>query len=239
MALYANPGKRAARPAPASPILAGAMRTLFIALVPTVSFVLLLAAAQNPRKPEPEAPKPRTVPEVRLTGSEAARKESARVTKSMQGLWKLRELDWSNLSGLSSEFRGFCLVSGIHLNFEVHIGLKDSDQKLNDVMLDSGLWRFEVSEGGRLTLTALIGSFIDKDNRVAFREAGTQCRYDVVAVGEQMVWRKTDGQRLVFERMNDGGPPNVDAFGRPLPEQPDEGAGQPGAKPGERKPGGG
>jgi len=216
------------------------MRKLLIALAPTVSIGLLLAAAQNPRKPEPEAPKPRAVPEVRVTMSEAARKESARVTKVMQGLWKLKELEWSNLSGLSSEFRGFCLVSGTHLDFEVHIGLKDADQKLNDVMLDSGLWRFEVSEGGRLLLTALIGSFIDKDNRVAFREAGSQCRYEVIAVGEQMVWRKDDGQRLVFERMLDGGPPQVDAFGRPLPpEQPDADTEQPGAKPGQKKPGGG
>jgi hypothetical protein len=216
------------------------MRTLLLALVPTVSLVVFLAGAQNPRPPEPQAPKPRVTPEVRVTLSEAARKESARMTKTMQGLWVLKALEWANLEGVSSEFRGFCLVSGDHLNFEVHIGLKDSHKKLNDVMLDCGLWRFEVGEGNRMVLTSLIGSFIDKDNRVAFREEGTLCRYDVLAVGEQMVWRKDDGQRLVFERLASGAPPRVDIYGRPLPEPTDPDAEQPpGAKPDSRKPGGG
>jgi hypothetical protein len=211
------------------------MRSLPFAMLLTGPLLLLFSAAQNPPR---EPPKPRETPEVRVTPSEGARKEIARTTKAMQGLWILREFEWPHLEGLSSEFRGYCLVSDNHLDFEVHIGLKGPNEKVNDVLLDSGLWRFEVAEANRMNLTALIGSFIDKDNRVAFREAGTQCRYEVLALGEQMVWRKEDGQRLAFDRLLDGAPPRVDVFGRPLPEPKDEDVQEPGAKKAPRKDGG-
>ncbi len=211
------------------------MRTSLFALVPVLSFVLLLVPTQNP---PPKPPPPLVPPEVRITPTPGGHKETVRTTKAMQGFWVLKELDWPHLQGVNSEFRGFCLVGGNHLSFEVHIGLKDTNQKLNDVMFDSGLWRFEVGEGNRLVLTSRIGSFLDKDNRVAFRPEETLCRYEVLAVGEEMVWRKQDGQRIVFERMLDGGLPRVDAFGRPLPEPKEEEEPPPGPKPEPRKGGG-
>jgi hypothetical protein len=226
------------------------MRTLLSFLVPAVPLVVLLAAAQNPRPPDPQPPKPLPTPEARVTLSEGARKEAAKTTKAMQGLWELKELVWPKLDGLSSEFRGYCLVSGNHLDFEVHIGLRDADHKLGSVLLDCGIWRFEVFEANRTVMTALIGSFIDKDNHVAFRDPDTRCRYEVLAIGDQMIWRKEDGQRLEFVRIDDKGPPRVDAFGRTLPDEPDPdtdakdpgtkdpGAKDSGAKSPPRKPGG-
>lgn len=198
------------------------MRALLLLLVPVAPIVLVLAAAQEPRRENPNGPpKPRPSPEVRVTPSEGSLKEIARTTKAMQGLWMLKELDWPHLDGVSSEFRGYCLVSDNHLTFEVHIGLRDADRKLTTVLLDSGIWRFEVGEANRTVLISLIGSFIDKDNRVAFREADTRYRYEVLAAGNQMVWRKEDGQRLVFERTVDDGPPRADVFGREVPQKKD------------------
>jgi len=218
------------------------MRTIFTLLVPALPLVLLLAAPQNPRPVEPQPPKPLPTPEARVTISEGARKEAAKTSKAMQGLWELKELDWPHLEGLSSEFRGYCLVSGNHLDFEVHIGVRDVKQKLATVMLDCGIWRFEIGEASRMVLVSLIGSFIDKDSRVAFRDPDTRVRYEVLAAGDQMVWRKEDGQRLVFARLSDQGPPRVDAFGRALPDEPDPDADAPapapGSKPEPRKPGG-
>jgi hypothetical protein len=216
------------------------MRTLLSILVPTVPLIVLLAAAQNPRPVEPKPPKPLPTPEARVTISEGARKEAAKTAKTMQGLWELKELDWPHLDGLSSEFRGYCLVSGNHLDFEVHIGLRDVNHKLGSVLLDCGIWRFEIGEASRMVLVSLIGSFIDKDSRVAFRDPDTRYRYEVLALGDQMTWRKEDGQRLVFARLVDQGPPRVDAFGRPLPDEPDPDADTPesGSKPEPRKPGG-
>lgn len=199
------------------------MRLLPFAVLFTGPLLVLFSAAQNPRPPDPQPPKPLPTPEPRVTHSEGTLKEIARTTKSMQGLWELKELDWPHLDGINSEFRGYCLVSGNHLDFEVHIGLKDSDRKMRSVLLDCGLWRFEVGEANRTVMTALIGSFIDKDNRVAFREPDTQCRYEVVALGDQMIWRKEDGQRLLFARLLDRGGAQVDIYGRPLPDEPDAG----------------
>jgi len=198
-----------------------------IALLPTLCFVLLLARPQKPPPPPPiQEP-----PEIRVTPSPGAKKEISRTTKTMQGFWVLKEFDWPHLHGVDSEFRGYCLVGGNHISFEVHIGLKGPDQKLNDVMFDSGIWRFEVGQANRLVMNSRIGSFLDKDNRVAFRPEDTQCRYEVLAVGDQMVWRKADGQRLVFERLLDGGPAREDVFGRKLPEpKDDEGEPAPGPK---------
>jgi len=188
------------------------------ALLPALCFVLMLAPPQK-QTPPPPVPEP---PEIRVTPTAGAKKEISRTTKSMQGFWVLKELDWPHLKGVASEFRGFCLVGGNHLSFEVHIGLKGSDQKFNDVMFDSGIWRFEVAQANRLVMTARIGSFLDTENRVAFRPEETQVRYEVLAVGDQMVWRKVDGQRLVFERLPDGGQAREDVFGRKLPEPKDE-----------------
>lgn len=196
------------------------MQISTIALLPALCFVLVLAPPQKP--PPPPSPPVQQPPDVPVSPSPGARKEISRTTKAMQGFWVLKELDWPHLKGVNSEFRGYCLVGGNHLSFEVHIGLKGSDQKLNNVMFDSGIWRFAVSAGNRLVLNSRIGSFLDQDNRVAFRPDETQCRYEVLVQGEEMVWRKVDGQRLVFERQVDGGPARVDAFGRKLPDSKDD-----------------
>ena len=206
------------------------MQISSIALLPALFIVSLLAP---PQKPAP-APPVQEPPEVRTTPTPGARKEISRATKAMQGFWVLKQLDWPHLQGVDSEFRGFCLVGGNHLSFEVHIGLKGSDQKLNDVMFDAGLWRFEVSSANRLVMTSRIGSFLDKDNRVAFRPEETQVRYEVLVVGDQMVWRQVDGQRLVVERLVDGGPVYEDAFGRKIPEP--KGETEPAPVPKEPKP---
>ena len=200
------------------------MRLFSILLVPASALVLLLAANQDPLPPSKPPPssgtgnKPLVRPEPRVTPSEGAAKEIARTTKAMQGLWILKQLEWPHLDGVSSEFRGYCMVSDNHLSFEVHIGLRTPDGKLRSVMMDSGLWRFDVGEANRTVMTLLIGSFVDKDDRVAFREADTQVRYEVIAMGDTMVWRKEDGQRLSFERILDGGLARTDIFGRPIPE---------------------
>ncbi|MBK7642632.1 MAG: hypothetical protein IPJ19_06205 [Planctomycetes bacterium] len=192
------------------------MRTLLLALAPALSVALVLSA---PQRPEPAPPRPRETPQVPVTHSEGTQKEIARTAKAMQGLWVLRELEWPRIQGVPSDFRGFCLVSENHLNFEVHIGLKNQNQNLMDLMLDSGLWRFEVGEGNRTVMTALIGSYIDQNNHIVFREEGTRVRYEVIALGDEMVWRKEDGQRLAFSRMLDGSAARVDIFGRPIPEE--------------------
>lgn len=217
------------------------MRALLSTLVPVAALFLFLGARQDPvPQPHPvpddhNPPKPLERPEVPLTPSPGAVKEIARTTEAMQGLWRLRELVWPHLDGINTEFRGFLLVSENHLDFEVHIGVKDQKQKLNNVMLDSGIWRFDVGEANRTVMTSLIGSFIDKDNRVAFREEGTQVRYEVIALGDQMTWRKEDGQRLIFERYTDNGPQQVDIFGRPVPKKKADAPKDEGAKKEPRK----
>lgn len=192
------------------------MRASPLLLLLAAAPFLLLAARQNP---PPEPPKPRPTPEVQTTPSPGARKEMARVAKEMQGLWRLKELDWPRLRGLSSESRGYCLVGGNHFSMEIHIGLRGSNQSFKDVMLDSGIWRFDLQEGSTIQLTALVGSFVDKDNRVAFREAGTRHRYGILVSGDLLVLTHEDGQKISFERVIDDGPALRDAFGRPLPEK--------------------
>lgn len=208
------------------------MRSLTLVLLSAASPLFLLPVAQGPQPAAPQTPSspPPVPPELQVTPSPGAHKEILRTAKAMQGLWTLREFAWPHLDGVSSEFRGYCLVSDNHVSFEVHIGLRDSQQRPKDVLLDSGIWRFDVVEGGRMILTSLIGSYIDQKNRVEFREAGTQCRYEITARGEQMIWSKEDGQRLVFVRLTDFGPKRVDAFGRTIPEKKDEESKVEGAK---------
>jgi hypothetical protein len=204
------------------------MRSLTLSL-----FLVVVSAAQNPQPDPPKAPE---TPEVQVTPTPGERKELARLSKAMQGLWVLRELDWPQIQGVTSEFRGFCLVSENHLSFEVHIGLRNSRDVLNDSLLDSGMWRFELAEGGRLILTSLIGTFLDKANHVVFREPGTQYRYEVIAEGDQMVWRKSDGQRMSFIHLTDGSAPRVDAFGRTVKDKKGPEKKEPGKKGGEEPP---
>lgn len=217
------------------------MRASLLLLVALIAPFLLLGARQNP---PPEPPKPRPVPEAQTTPSPGAQKEMARVAKEMQGLWRLKELEWPRLRGLSSESRGYCLVGGNHFSMEIHIGLRGSDKSFKDVMLDSGIWRFDLQEGSTIQLTALVGSFVDKDNRVAFREAGTRHRYGLLVSGDLLVLTHEDGQKISFSRVIDDGPVLRDAFGRPTPEKK-EGEGQDGEKkdgdekkPGDEKKGG-
>lgn len=206
------------------------MRSIPFYLLGATSLLFLLPAAQGPQPAPTQNPPLPVPPEVQLTPSPGARKEITRTTKAMQGVWTLREFAWPHLDGVSSEFRGFCMVSDTHVSFEIHIGLRDSQMRPKDVLLDAGLWRFDVVEGGRMILTSLIGSYIDQKNRVEFRQEGTQCRYDITARGDQMVWSKEDGQRLVFARIAESGPKRVDAFGRTIQEKKEDGAQDGGAK---------
>jgi predicted component of type VI protein secretion system len=85
-------------------------------------------------------------------------------------------------------------VSENHLDFEVHIGLRGSNQKLNSVLLDSGLWRCEVGEAsltiGRAPQNHLIlpDAHLSSEHGQIFREGETYIYKDL---------RSTNGSRLL------------------------------------------
>jgi len=178
------------------------------------------------------APKVQKPPSPPLTPTKGQAKEMVRIEKDLQGLWKLTSMDWPLLRDASTESVAYCLVSGDVLSMEFHIIVKGPDQRTEQTLFDSGMWRFEIAEANRLMLTSIIGSylrpedpnvlwspFVSKANRIEFRAPGSTHRYDVQLLGDKLILTHSRGQKLAFQRMVMGSVQERDAYGRVIPDK--------------------
>lgn len=197
-----------------------------IAVLSTSLCLLALTAPliQAPKTPVPEAPP------VTLTRGQV--KEVERIQAELQGMWKLTAMDWPLLRGASTEQVAYCLVNGNVLSMEYHVVVKGPEQRTEQVIFDSGMWRFEIGEANRLMLTSIIGSFlrpedpnvlwspfVGKANRLEFRAPGSKHRYDIQLLGDKLILTHASGQKLTFQRADIGTVQRRDAYGRVIPEK--------------------
>jgi hypothetical protein len=207
-----------------------AMRSLPIS---GVLLALSVSLSWNPPTQSGQDVKP-TIPAV----SKAAIKKTE---DAMQGVWTLKELVAPRLTQDRRSDVGFCLVSSNYMSLELHIGwLKDDNKEYGHKDFQSGIYRFELDQTGRMEMNTVIGALMSGGIQLAFEVPNTKRTFRVTAILDRMTWRGDDGSMLVFERMLDTGDKPTEG-GTPPPNEkpPDDKMDEKGGTPPEEKTDGG
>jgi hypothetical protein len=168
------------------------------------------ATAQDP-KPKPVGPKGQRI-------------ANAALVESMQGCWRLKELHSNTLRNEQRQEVGYCLVTENYFSIELHWGwMDDTGTRALRKDFQSGMHRFEIDHRGRVVTSTMVGSFVNREEKLEFEAAGKSRTYDVQVDPKGMTWKRDDGTRFVFERVTEG----IDAksrYGRPKDTAEDAGA---------------
>jgi hypothetical protein len=189
--------------------------------LPIVVVACVLALASSvPQAAPGQAPgeRERPGPVVRPTPTPGGKKEIARQTKEMQGVWRMVELRSPILKPARRSEMAYLLVTEEYLSFELHMDWPDEQNLVQLRYFESGTYHYEVLEGARLEMRVLIACFTDPAGLTQFLPPGFVKRYQMVIEGDRMSWTGPDGRRVVFERLV-ATRTKRDIFGRTLPEE--------------------
>lgn len=155
----------------------------------------------------------------------AVSKAAIRKTEdAMQGVWRLTELVAPRLTQDRRSDVGFCLVQSNYMSLELHIGwLRDDTKEYGHKDFQSGIYRFDLDQTGRMEMSTVIGALMSGGIQLAFEVPNTKRTFRVTAILDHMTWRGDDGSMFVWERMLDTRPKR-DAFGRLIPDKKAAGA---------------
>lgn len=160
----------------------------------------------------------------------------------LQGLWQLVDIDDPDLPRPSREHEGYMLIHGRSLALELHV--QWSDARYRGVLFfargrwhpadvfQTGIHQFQLDRLGNMRTTALIGSYLDEEDRLLWEDAGTVHEYRVEVFDNSLSLMLPDGGRYDFARHRSpsdsqldfyGGPSagDRDIFGRRVREQPE------------------
>jgi hypothetical protein len=179
----------------------------------------LALASSSPTAASRQAPveRERPGPVVRPTPTLGGKKEIARQEKEMVGMWRMIELRSPILKPARRNEIGYVLVHDEYLSFELHLDWPDDQNIIQLRYFESGTYHYEVLEGSRLELKAMIACYTDPAGLAQFLPPGFVKRYQMSIEGDRMTWTGPDGRRVVFERLV-ATRTKRDIFGRPLPE---------------------
>jgi hypothetical protein len=187
----------------------------------TVVSALCLGLALSSAQQGPPVLKP-PEPETKTTTMQA-------LIDEMQGAWRLTEFSTPLFEKKNRVDVGYLLVSGNYFSLEIHVGWMTSGELLPQRSFASGTHRFEMDERCRMTSSSVIGasipigrSMMDPPGTLAFEAPGFKRMYDVVCLGNTMTFKRDDGAKMTFERLNDS-LTRRDIYGRPIkPKDPNE-----------------
>lgn len=137
----------------------------------------------------------------------------------MQGAWKLVDLQARLLPEDRRQEAGYCVVSGIYMTLEVHVGWMGPEGQVAGVDLSTGTHRVELVGANRIRSSSLIGSFINKNGKLEFEQPGKARNFAVVFVGTRMTFEREDGNKYVFEKLGDWRE-RKDFYGRVIKDKP-------------------
>jgi hypothetical protein len=178
--------------------------------IPGVLLSLLVSLSWNPPTQIGQGVKP-TIPAV----SKAAIKKTE---EAMQGVWRLTEFVAPRLTLNRRTDTGYCLVQGNYLSLEVHVGWLSEDNVYEHKDFQSGTYRFELDQTGRMETSTVIGMQMAGGRVPTAELPNTKRTFRVTALLDNMTWRGDDGSQFVFERMLDTRGKR-DFYGRLIPDK--------------------
>lgn len=143
----------------------------------------------------------------------------------LQGLWQLVDIDDPELPRSSREHEGYLLVHGKALAFELHVQWSDAHYR-GVLFFSRGRWdpadvfqtgihQFQLDRLGNLRTTALIGSYLDEEDRLAWEDAGATREYQLEVSDNSLTLVRPDGARYDFARHRSAIGSQLDFFGAP------------------------
>jgi len=166
-------------------------------------------------------------------GRRASESDRARMTKGLQGLWRMTEFDIPGRFVPERAEKGFLLVSGNHMSMEIHGGWFEGDssdpsvrgnsnRRIVSGLTQTGIHTFEINEWGKLVTRSLIGTKSTIDGGYEFEPPGAERQYELDVSGARLILNGDDGRTLVFKRMRETRR-RKDLFGRPTDDEVIEG----------------
>lgn len=111
-----------------------------------------LALAQSPA----ERPAGRTGQEGRIPSSFYSDRVTPETHRAMQGVWRIEKMEWRGQSWAGGDIAGFAVIDEGHLALELHA--KIFLNSAQEMLLQTGIYRYDFDEVGQLVTYALIGS---------------------------------------------------------------------------------
>lgn len=160
------------------------------ALVPLGLCAALLTASMHPVGPAQDR---KPVP----------RKAVGDVIDQMQGAWRLVELRSKKLPIERRQEAGYCIVSGIYMSLEIHVGWMGQENLIAGADFTSGMHRLDLTSDHRVRTSSLIGSYINENGKMEFEQPGKARTLAVTFNGTRMTLEREDGNRYVLEKLGD------------------------------------
>lgn len=164
--------------------------------------LLALSLSALALAPEP-ASFSRQEPSRAATVPQSIKAANEKLIAQMQGAWRLDELTTPSQSADLRREVGFCLISGKYLSLELHLGWIGENSQIDQKDFQSGIFRFEIKEGGLIQTSTVIGSFMNPQGQLQFERPNVERHYQVEIVADRMSLRRNDGQKLTFVRLHD------------------------------------
>jgi hypothetical protein len=179
--------------------------------ISSVLTVLFFCSSWNPVAQEGQ--------EVKPTISTQAKAAIDKTQEAMQGVWRMTELVAPRLTADRRTDVGFCMIESNYVSLELHIGwLRPDSREYGHKDFQSGIYRFELDQTGRMEMSTVIGALMSGGIQLAFEVPNTKRTFNVSAILDQMTWRGDDGTLFRFERMMDTRMKR-DVYGRLIPDK--------------------
>jgi hypothetical protein len=192
---------------PLSPVTL--MGTLMGTLMATLAGGLALAGlalAQTPgQAPEARPIGRRTGQEGRLPGSFYSDMVTPETHRSMQGVWRIEKMDWRGQSWAGGDIAGFAVIDQGHMALELHV--KIFVNSAQEMLLQTGIYRYDFDEVGQMVTHALIGTDTIQDPlEVTPTPPGEGSRFRVRLGGDVLVLTRPESS-LTMRRAVQPPPP--------------------------------
>ena len=143
----------------------------------------------------------------RWPGRRVSQVDQRKLTRGLQGLWRLSEIDVPGRFAPTQAEKGYLLVSGNHMSMEIHGDWYTEDsydpsvrgestRRITGGLTQTGIHTFEINEWGRLVTRTLIGTKSTFDGTYEFEPPRTERTYEIDVSGSKAILRGDDGRSL-------------------------------------------
>lgn len=167
-----------------------------------------LALAQSTRRGQGPVSQPGQE-EARIPPSFYSQRVTPEIHEDMQGVWRIEKQEWNGKVWAGRDTAGFALIDEGHMAIELHLrvyfntGINSGDEML----LQTGIYRYDFNDFGELETHALIGSNnVDDTPAVTATRPGQISRFRVRLAGDVLILERP-GSSMTLRRTQPPPPP--------------------------------
>ncbi|MCB9914518.1 MAG: hypothetical protein H6828_05140 [Planctomycetes bacterium] len=158
---------------------------------------LALARAQDADAPDDPAARRHAQVEARLA-------RNVDDLRRMQGAWILQDLRAVRLPEAGRDHAAYLLVQGEFMALELHMGYFDDEGKERESYLQSGIYRLNFNDEGKLLAKLLIGTLDLGVGQALPRQPGMTSVFELGLAGGALTMTSEESTRFTWARLGTG-----------------------------------